>query len=57
LDFINQIRDYGSNVVFYSADCGNLLPVVLNQNDRRDPIDDEQKSSKEDTLLDKRNSK
>ena len=57
LEFIKQIRDYGSDVVFYSADCGNLLPVVFNKNDRRDPYYDEQKSSEKVSVLDKRNIK
>ena len=55
LDFIKQIRDYVSVVVFYSADCDNLLPVVPDKNDRRNFYHDEQKSSEKDSILDKRN--
>jgi hypothetical protein len=31
----SKSENYVSVVVFYSADCNNLLPVVLNTNDRR----------------------
>lgn len=57
LDFIKQIRDYVSNVVFYGADWDNLLPVVFNQNDRRELHYDEQKSFEEVPILGKRNIK
>ena len=40
-------------MVFYGADWDNLLPVVLNQNDRREFYHDEQKSSEKVSILDK----
>ena len=55
MDFIKQIRDYVANVVFYGADYDNLLPVVHYENDRRELYHDEQNSSEEVSILDKRN--
>lgn len=55
MDFINQIRVYVPDVVFYGVDCDNLLPVVPDKNDRRYLYHDEQKSSEKVSILDKRN--
>ena len=55
MDFIKQIREYVSDVVFFSADYDNLLPVVHHKNDRRDFYHDEQESFEKVSLLDKRN--
>ncbi len=57
MDFIRQIRVYVSNVVFYSADLDNLLPVVFDENDGRYLHYDEQEPSEEISILDKRNIK
>lgn len=57
LDFIKQIRFYVSVVVFYSADCDNLLPVVFNKNDRRQLYCDKQRSFEKVPVLDKRNNR
>ena len=42
-------------MVFYIADCNNLLPVVPDENNRRVLYHDEQKSSEKVSILDKRN--
>ena len=42
-------------MVFYSADCSDLLPVVHNKNNRRELNDDEQEPSEKVPVLDKRN--
>ena len=57
MDFIKQIRYYVSDVVFYSADYDNLLPVVSDEDDRRKFYHDEQESSEKVSVLDKRNIK
>ena len=42
-------------MVFYCADCVNLLPVVRYKNNRREFHDDEQESSEKIPVLDKKN--
>jgi hypothetical protein len=42
-------------VVFYCADCVNLLPVVRYKNNRREFNDDEPESSQKIPVLDKKN--
>ena len=54
MGFIKQIRVYVSDVVFYSADCNYLLPVVPDKNNRRKLYYDEQKSFEKVSVLDKR---
>jgi hypothetical protein len=42
-------------VVFYSVGCVDLLPVVYNENNRRELYDDEQKPYQEVSILDQGN--